>query len=198
MDQERCLKYIIVGDASVGKSSICSKFLFQTMQYHLNRYHVSCLKKNMTLDGENIMLELWDIKKMVKHDYLPPKYYRKSNGVLLVYDIINRQSFDSLRDVWYEEVCLYSGYEAQCILIGNKCDMECERAVEYSTGKEFADSLNIPFIETSAKENLNVEEAFVLLTAVIVRKLYETETRDEDEIVLERGVRVRENSACHC
>ena len=43
--------------------------------------------------------------------------------------------------------------------------MECERAVEYSTGKEFADSLNIPFIETSAKENLNVEEAFALLTA---------------------------------
>ena len=103
-----------------------------------------------------------------------------------------------LRDVWYKDMCQYSVNETQCILIGNKCDMECERAVEYSTGKEFADSLNIPFIETSAKENLNVEGAFSLLTAVIVRKLSETETRNEDEIVLERGVRVREHSACYC
>ena len=70
--------------------------------------------------------------------------------------------------------------------------------MEYPTGKEFGDSLNIPFIETSAKENLNVEEAFALLTAVIVRKLSETETSNEDDIVLERGVRVREHSACHC
>ena len=52
---------------------------------------------------------------------------------MLVYDITNRQSFDRLRDVSYKEVCKYSDCETQCILIGNKCDMECERAVEYST-----------------------------------------------------------------
>ena len=150
----------------------------------------------MTMDGKNIRLELWYMQE--KHDHLPPIYYRKSNGLLLVYDITNRQSFDRLKDVWYKDMCQYSVNETQCILIGNKCDMECERAVEYSTGKEFADSLNIPFIETSAKENLNVEEAFALLTAVIVRKLSETETSNENEIVLERGVRVREHSACHC
>ena len=195
MDKERCLKYIIVGDASVGKSSIYSVFLFQTMEYHLNRYYVSYLVKKMTMDGKNIRLELWDMQE--KHDHLPPIYYRKSNGLLLVYDVTNRQSFDRLRDVWYKDMCQYSVNETQCILIGNKCDMECERAVEYSTGKEFADSLNIPFIETSAKENLNVEEAFVLLTAVIVRKLSETET-SHDEIVLDIPVRRREHSACHC
>ncbi|KAI6655969.1 hypothetical protein LOD99_1703 [Oopsacas minuta] len=59
---------------------------------------------------------------------------------------------------------------------GNKCDLESKRAVESSTGKEFADSLNIPFIETSAKENINVEQAFVLLAAMIVKKLPETDT----------------------
>ena len=150
------------------------------------------------MDHREIMLQLWDPSGQERYSSLAPMYYRKSAGVLLVYDVTNRQSFDSLKDVWYKDMCQYSVNETQCILIGNKCDMECERAVEYSTGKEFADSLNIPFIETSAKENLNVEEAFVLLTAVIVRKLYETETRNENEIVLERGVRVRENSACHC
>ena len=58
--------------------------------------------------------------------------------------------------------------------------------------------MHIPFIETSAKENMNVEEAFALLTAVIVRKLSESETRNENVIVLERDVRGREHSACHC
>ena len=77
------------------------------------------------MDGKNIRLELWYMQE--KHDHLPPIYYRKSNGLLLVYDITNRQSFDRLRDVWYKDMCQYSVNETQCILIGNKCDMECER-----------------------------------------------------------------------
>ena len=74
--------------------------------------------------------------------------YRDADGILLSYDITNRESFDNLRDRWYLEVCKYSENYTQCILVGNKCDRECKRAVESCIGKEFADSLNIPFIET--------------------------------------------------
>ena len=194
----RYFKVIVIGDVSVGKTSLYNVFLYQRMDLYDLCCCTSFPTKKMTMDHREIMLQLWDTQRVERYNILPPMYYIRSAGVLLVYDITNRQSFDSLRDVWYKDMCQYSVNETQCILIGNKCDMECERAVEYSTGKEFADSLNIPFIETSAKENLNVEEAFVLLTAVIVRKLSETETSNENEIVLERGVRVREHSACHC
>ena len=191
-------KVITVGDTSVGKSSLYNVYLYQMM----DNYHSCCCvtfpTKKITMDNKEITLQLWSTSGQERYTRLPPIYYRRSNGVLLVYDITNRQSFDRLRDVWYKDVCQHSENETQCILIGNKCDMECDRAVEYSTGKEFADSLNIPFIETSAKENLNVEEAFTLLTAVIVRKLPEAETGNDNNIVLEREARGRIHSTCHC
>ena len=192
------LKIITVGDISVGKSSIYNVFLYQTMYNYHSFCSISFPTKKITMDHREIILELWDTSGQERYHSLPPIYYRGSNGVILTYDITNRQSFDRLRDVWYTDVCQYSSNETQCILIGNKCDMECERAVEYSTGKLFADSLNIPFIETSAKENLNVEESFVLLTAVIMRKLSETETRNENDIVLETTVRGRQHPVCYC
>ena len=195
---DQLYKVIGVGDISVGKSSLISVFKYKTMDNYRSCCCIAFPTKAVTMDNREVMLELWDTHGQEWYNILPPMYYRRSKGVMLVYDITNRLSFDRLRDVWYKEVCKYSDCETQCILIGNKCDMECERAVEYSTGKELADSLNIPFIETSAKENMNVEEAFALLTAVIVRKLSESETRNENDIVLEGAVKGREHSACHC
>ena len=116
---------------------------------------------------------------------------------MLVYDVTNQESFENFRHKWYPEVCTYSEKYTQCILVGNKCDMECKRAVESCIAKEFADSLNIPFIETSAKENINVEFAFVTLAAMIVRKLPEMAPITLDHILPEerKGIYY---SSCHC
>ena len=102
-----------------------------------------------------------------------------------------------MRDKWYLEVCKYSENYTPCILVGNKCDRECKRAVESCIGKEFADSLNIPFIEISAKENINVEFAFITLAALIVRKLPKIVPKTLDDILPEER-RETYYSVCHC
>ena len=114
---------------------------------------------------------------------------------MLVYDITNRQSFDNLKERWYKEVCQHSSMQTECILVGNKCDLESERAVDVSEGKEFADSLNIPFIETSPIENTNVEKAFVLMAAAALKKFI---PNDNTLLTRKNSVRNSDNSKCHC
>ena len=89
----------------------------------------SFLFKTLILDSTNINLELWDTCGIERYRELSPMYYRQSNGVMLVYDITNRESFDNLRDIWYRDARLYRDMQTQYVLIGNKCDLESERAV---------------------------------------------------------------------
>ena len=180
---DHCFRIIALGDYNVGKSSL-------TNMYILNKMNSECCvgvyfySKTLKVDNTFVKLELWDTGGVEKYIALNPLYYRWRNGVMLVYDVTNRQSFDNLRDKWYKDMCLYTDKHTQCILIGNKCDLESERVVDYSTGKELANSLNIPFIETSARDSIKVEQAFVLMTAVIMRKITETEYHEEHNIQL--------------
>ncbi|KAI6655973.1 Ras-related protein Rab-1A [Oopsacas minuta] len=193
-------KLMLIGDRFVGKMSLIQVYSNNKMLNHCRP--VDFLVKNITIDNKYVKLFLWGMFNT--HPYtggvpqLPPSYYRRARGILLVYDITNRDSFDNLRDSWYKEVRRYSEKHTQFILVGNKCDLESKRAVESSTGKEFADNLNIPFIETSAKENINVEQAFVLLAAMIVKKLPEVESERKDIILLDGERRETNNSRCYC
>ena len=107
-------------------------------------------------------------------------YYRttKELGIALVYDITDRNSFLDI-EKWledcYEKVVNYATY----ILIGSKCDLEDQRQVSYEEGNELAQSLGIDFFETSAKESLNVNEAFQKLAFKMVQK-YEAENKKTD------------------
>jgi GTPase SAR1 family protein len=87
-------------------------------------------------------------------------YYRGAHGIIIVYDITNADSFDSVRD-WMNEIDRYG------LLIGNKKDLVYQRAIEYDAAKEFADAVGMTFIETSAKSNTNVEEAFITMAREI-------------------------------
>ena len=115
-----------------------------------------------------------------------------------MYDITNRQSFDTLRDVWYQKVCDHTDENTQCILVGNKCDLESERQVDSSIAKEFADRLRIPFIETSAKDNINVEFAFMTLAAMVVRNTPNEVLESTSNCQLGRDRVVNQRPTCSC
>nr|CAD7443323.1 unnamed protein product [Timema bartmani] len=83
-------------------------------------------------------------------------YYRGAMGFILMYDITNEESFNSVQD-WVTQIKTYSWDNAQVILVGNKCDMEDERVISFERGKQLAEQLGIEFFETSAKENINVK-----------------------------------------
>ena len=93
-------------------------------------------------------------------------YYRQTSGLIVVYDVTDGKSFDQV-PLTLNFFDKYSGGQPHKLLVGNKCDLVGERVIEYTTAKEFANSLNIPFIETSAKCSVNVELAFVMMASQI-------------------------------
>jgi len=110
---------------------------------------------------------MWDTAGY-DHYFEPGRYYRRAEGIILVYDITDSQSYDKINH-YLEEIGKFADPSVDILLIGNKIDLESERVVDTSKAKTFADEHNILFMETSAKSGANVEEAFTML----VRKIFE-------------------------
>jgi Ras-related protein Rab-1A len=86
-----------------------------------------------------------------------------------VYDVTDQDSFNNVKQ-WLNEIDRYASENVQKLLVGNKCDMVSKKVVEFETAKQFADSLSITFLETSAKNAQNVEQAFLTMAAQIKAK----------------------------
>ena len=114
-----------------------------------------------------------------------PLYYKGKNGILVVYDITNRQSFDDI-NFWLNEIEKIANKNTVILLVGNKCDLEDERKVSFQEGKDFADNNGIKFIETSAKTNQNVDEAFEILIDEVIKNNKDILKKIDKNIVLER------------
>ena len=113
-----------------------------------------------------------------------PLYYKGKNEIVVVYDITNRQSFDDI-NFWLNEIKEKANKNTVLLLVGNKCDLEDERKVSFQEGKDFADNNGIKFIETSAKTNQNVDEAFEILIDEVIKN-YKDILVTEWRIVLNR------------
>ncbi|CAG8805123.1 35342_t:CDS:2, partial [Racocetra persica] len=114
--------------------------------------------RTIELDGLRIKLHIWDTPTT--------PYYRGVNGILLVYDVTNEWSFNSILNNirnWFSNVEQHANEGVNKILIGNKCDWVEKKAITKERGQELADKFRVIFFETSAKENINVEEAFFTL-----------------------------------
>lgn len=99
---------------------------------------------------------LQDTAGQERYRTITTAYYRGAMGFILMYDITNEESFNSVQD-WVTQIKTYSWDNAQVILVGNKCDMEEERVISSERGRQLAEQLGVRFFETSAKENINVK-----------------------------------------
>ena len=111
----------------------------------------------------------WDTAGQERFRTLTASYYRGAQGILIVYDVTDRETFDNVR-TWIVEIEKYSQAGVCKILVGNKCDMEDKRQVSREEGEELANHYQMPFLETSAKNSLNVDDAFVTMTKEIKEK----------------------------
>ena len=123
----------------------------------------------MELDGKKIKMQLWDTAGQERFRTITSSYYRGAHGIMVVYDVSDRETFDNVRH-WLEEIDSNSGPNVERLLVGNKCDLVDKRAVTYEQGKEFADSIGVSFVETSALASTNVDEAFLGLAKSIKEK----------------------------
>lgn len=125
--------------------------------------------KTIPVDKKTIKLQIWDTAGQERFRTITSAYYRGADGIILVYDICDRASFEHV-DEWLSEVNKYVNESTCKILIGNKCDMTSERQVPTEEAKKKAEDLGIAYIECSAKDATNVEEAFTMMSGELIAK----------------------------
>lgn len=125
--------------------------------------------RTVGIDGNGVRMQIWDTAGQERFRTHTTAYYRGAMGILLCYDICDEISFFQIRE-WIRSVQLHASEYIQLILVGCKCDMEDDREVTRERGQALADEFDMPFIETSAKTNVNVDEAFMTLAQDILEK----------------------------
>merc|ERR1712170_315611 len=154
-------KYIIIGDTGVGKSCLLLQFTDKRFQpVHDLTIGVEFGSRTITIDDNQIKLQIWDTAGQEKFRSITRSYYRGAAGALLVYDITRRDTFEHLQS-WLEDCRRYSNKDIVIMLIGNKSDLSNKRAVSKEEGESFAAKNGLTFLETSAKTAENVEAAFI-------------------------------------
>ncbi|KAJ3200749.1 Ras- protein Rab-18, partial [Clydaea vesicula] len=161
-------KILLIGDTGVGKSSILLRFVdnkwSETMQPTLG---VDYKIKLFTIENENYKLKLWDTAGQERFRSLTSSYYRNTQGVVLVFDVTNKQSLLNLES-WRKEVEYYNS-GVVTMIIANKIDQP-ERQVSREEGEMMAYNFGALYIETSAKTNQGIIDSFKELTEKIVER----------------------------
>ena len=145
----------------------------------------------------------WDTngKERFRYTRYPSFSYRGAQGVIIVYDITSMESFDEVKQQYIEDIERYACEDISRLLVGNKSDLTYKRAVETVSAKEFADSLGIPFFETSAKNAMNVEEVFITLISKIMDRMASTAQQHDDSgsnVSLEPQTGKHTKKSCSC
>ncbi|GMK53901.1 hypothetical protein CspeluHIS016_0104870 [Cutaneotrichosporon spelunceum] len=166
------LKLLLIGNSSVGKSSLLLRFTdddFLSEEETAATIGVDFKVKSIELNGRRYKLSIWDTAGQERFRTLTSSYYRGAQGVILVYDVSSRPTFDELVK-WFREIETYCAEDVVKILVGNKVDKEYQRQVTREEGEKFAERMGTLFVECSAKTNIGVTEAFQEL----VRRILDT------------------------
>jgi len=158
-------KLIIIGNENVGKSCLLSRFASNTYKddHYIATIGIDYVTRTVDLDGEEYKLQMFDTAGGYRFRTLTTAYYRGADGIVIVYSATDEDSFDSVECYWLKHVKKYCSIGTKVLLLGNKCDVERGRKVDYSTVKDFAEEKGITFFEVSAKDGTNVELAFLTL-----------------------------------
>jgi len=164
-------KILLIGDSGVGKSCLLLRFADDSWtETHISTIGVDFKIKTLTIDGKTVKLQIWDTAGQERFRTITSSYYRGAQGIILVYDCTDRESFNNVKQ-WMGEIDRYACENVNKLLVGNKCDLQAEKTVDTNAAKEFADSYDIPFIETSAKTGNNVEKCFVQIATSIKNRM---------------------------
>ncbi|KAE8664161.1 Ras-related protein RABC2a [Hibiscus syriacus] len=162
-------KILLTGDAGVGKSSLLVRFVSAAWEDTAPTIGVDFMIKLLTVGGKRLKLTIWDTAGQERFRAMKSSYYRGAQGIIFVYDVTRRETLTNLSDFWANEVELYAtNQDCVKILVGNKVDLDSERAVSREEGMELAKELGCSFIECSAKTRVNVDQCFEELALKIM------------------------------
>lgn len=179
-DYDHLFKLLIIGDSGVGKSSLLIRFSDNTFSgSYITTIGVDFKIRTVVIGGERVKLQIWDTAGQERFRTITNTYYRGTHGVIVVYDVTNGESFANVKR-WLQEI------DSNCevvnkVLVGNKNDDPQRKVVLTEDAQRFANQMGIQLFETSAKDNLNVEEMFLAITEKVLRHKKQTQRQQIEQ-----------------
>ncbi|KAI9197328.1 ras family-domain-containing protein [Polychytrium aggregatum] len=198
----RKFKLVFLGEQSVGKTSLITRFMYDTFD---NTYQatigIDFLSKTMYLEDRTVRLQLWDTAGQERFRSLIPSYIRDSSVAVVVYDITNRNSFMNTSK-WVDDVRAERGNDVIIVLVGNKTDLGDKRQVSTEEGEKKGKEFNVMFIETSAKAGYNVKALFRKIAQALPgmeNSMSDQNTSQMIDVKLNQNTqKLSEGSSCAC
>ena len=154
------LKYIVVGDSSVGKTNILNYYKGSSFDENTQpSIGVQFIAKNIQIDNKTFRLQIWDTAGQECFRAMTKTYYKNSSCAFIVYDITEKETFEHI-EYWIKECKKVAPETILFVLIGNKSDLNNKREITYDVGSEYANKNKMLFYETSAKSGYNIEKIF--------------------------------------
>ncbi|XP_062180144.1 ras-related protein RABA2a-like [Phragmites australis] len=162
-------KVVLIGDSGVGKSNLLSRFTRNEFCLESkSTIGVEFATRTLHVEGKIIKAQIWDTAGQERYRAITSAYYRGALGAVLVYDVSKPTTFDNISR-WLKELRNHADSNIRIMLVGNKTDLKHLRAVATEDAHNFAQAEGLSYIETSALEATNVEEAFQLILGDVYR-----------------------------
>lgn len=197
------LKVIILGDSGVGKTSLMQQFVNGKFSHQYKAtIGADFLTKELTIDDKSVTMQLWDTAGQERFQSLGIAFYRGADCCVLVYDVTNQKSFENI-SLWKDEFLIQANVKNPenfpFVIIGNKVDVDdSKKVISTKKAQQFANNLgNLPLFQTSAKEAVNIDQAF----DVIARNALQQEENDEFNDEFNDAINIQldsENNSCAC
>lgn len=211
------VKLVLLGEAAVGKSSLCLRFVQSDFQENKEpTIGAAFLTQKCQVDNRTIKFEIWDTAGQERFHSLAPMYYRNAQAAIVVYDITKASSLDKAK-AWVKELQRQASQSIVICLAGNKADLvedaasvvddeddsSPRREIPYEDGKAYADELGLLFFETSAKTGSGVQDVFESIARGIPEEALPGRTgglngRDERVELNDRSNEGAKQSGCAC
>lgn len=168
-DYDYLFKVVLIGDSGVGKSNLLSRFTRNEFSLESkSTIGVEFATRSINVDSKLIKAQIWDTAGQERYRAITSAYYRGAVGALLVYDITRHVTFENV-ERWLKELKDHTDSNIVVMLVGNKSDLRHLRAVSTDDGQSFSEREGLFFMETSALESTNVENAFKQILTQIYR-----------------------------
>ena len=166
------IKVVLIGDSGVGKTSIISRFTKDTFNNEeMSSSSAQFTSKTIQINAQSIKVDIWDTAGQEKFRALAKIFYKDAQVIILVYEIINKESFESIKNYWYKESSENSTADI-FFVVGNKSDLYENEQVTDEEGKKFAKEINAIFKITSALSNTGIDRLFESIGKKILNPNY--------------------------
>jgi small GTP-binding protein len=168
MSDEVILKFLILGDITVGKTTLLLKYIDNfTPEIYISTLGVDYKTKNIVFNGIKVSLQIWDTAGQERYKVITKSFVKGTDGIIFMYDITQKESFINIKK-WIEETEGENPGEVKKIIVGNKIDKEEDRQVTDEMKEKLSKEVDIDLIEVSAKKGIDVDKVFDILVEKIL------------------------------